>query len=143
MWTVDKYGCVEMARTMDGEFADRDERIRKIRRIHGIARLMDTAVRIPGTGIRFGADSIIGLIPGIGDAGGAVIGLFIVNEARRLGLPNHKLGIMLANIGLDAFGGSIPIVGDLFDIYFKANWRNLEIVLDHFEMSIEDLRQLR
>lgn len=72
-----------------------------------------------------------------------VIGLFIVNEARRLGSPNHKLGIMLANIGLDAFGGSIPIVGDLFDIYFKANWRNLEIVLDHFEMSIEDVRRLR
>ena len=106
---------------MDGEFADRENRIRKICRIHGIARLMHTAVRIPGTRIRFGADSVIGLIPGIGDAGGAAIGLSIVNEARRLGLPNHKLEIMLANIGLDAFGGSIPIVGDLFDIYVKAN----------------------
>lgn len=132
-----------MARTMDDEFADRKGRIRKIRRIHGIARLMDTAVRIPGTGIRFGADSVIGLVPGIGDAGGAVIGLIIVNEARRLGLPNHKLVAMLANIGLDAFGGSIPIIGDLFDIYYKSNWRNLEIVLDHFDMSIEDLRRLR
>jgi hypothetical protein len=132
-----------MARTMDGQFADREDRIRKIRRIHGIARLMDTAIQIPGTRIRFGADSVIGLIPGIGDAGGAVIGLFIVNEARRLGLPNHKLVAMLANIGFDTFGGSIPIIGDLFDIYYKSNWRNLEIVLDHFGMTIEDLRRLR
>jgi hypothetical protein len=76
-----------MARTMDGEFVDREDRIRKIRRIHGIARLMDTAVQIPGTKIRFGADSVIGLVPSIGDAGGALIGLFIVNDARRLGLP--------------------------------------------------------
>jgi hypothetical protein len=100
-------------------------------------------LRLPGTNFRFGADAVIGLVPGFGDVGGAAIGLFIVNEARRLGLPNHKLAIMLANIGLDVFGGSIPIVGDLFDAYFKANWRNLEMALDHFGMSVEDLKRLR
>lgn len=120
---------------------DQEDRVRKLRRIHAIARLMDTAVRIPGTGIRFGADSIMGLIPGIGDAGGALIGLFIVNEARRLGVPNHKLVQMLGNIGLDTFGGSIPLLGDLFDIYFKSNWRNLEIVLDHFGITEDELRR--
>lgn len=132
-----------MASTSD-KFSDQNVRIRRLRRIHAIARLMDTAVRIPGTGIRFGADSVIGLIPGIGDAGGALIGLIIVNEARRLGVPNHKLIKMLGNVGIDAFGGSVPLIGDLFDVYFKANWRNLELVLDHFDMSeAELLRQRR
>lgn len=132
-----------MAQTTYDTFADRTDRVRRLKRMHGIARLMDTAVRLPGTNFRFGADAVIGLVPGFGDVGGAVIGLFIVNEARRLGLPNHKLAMMLANIGVDAFGGSIPIVGDLFDAYFKANWRNLEIALDHFGMSVEDLKRLR
>lgn len=128
-----------MARSGDEAFFDRDERVRRLRRIRGIARLMDTAIRIPGTGIRFGADSILGLIPGIGDAGSALVGLVIINEARRLGVPNPVLFRMLANIGVDTLGGSVPIIGDLFDVYYKSNWRNLELLLDHFNMSEADL----
>jgi len=115
------------------------ERLKRLRRIQAMARVMDTAFRIPGTGISFGADSILGLVPGVGDAGGALVGLLIVNEARRLGVPNATLAKMLGNIGLDTIGGSLPLLGDLFDVYFKSNRRNVQLVLDHFELAPEDL----
>ena len=128
-----------MKRPADGRAIERQELVRRLRRAHAIARVMDTAIRIPGTSIRFGADSVIGLIPGIGDAGGALIGLVIVNEARRLGVSNHLLLKMLANIGLDTFAGSVPVIGDLFDVYFKSNWRNMQLLLEHFEMDEAEL----
>lgn len=105
------------------------DRLVRLRRMRGLARLMDTALRIPGTRFSFGADSVIGLVPGVGDFAGAVISLYIVNEARRLGVPNDKLFKMLVNIGFDAAAGSVPLVGDLFDVYFKSNRRNLDLVL--------------
>ncbi|MET3858380.1 hypothetical protein ABIE40_005537 [Rhizobium sp. OAE497] len=97
-----------------------------------LANLMDTAVGIPGLGIRFGADAILGLIPGIGDIAGSLVGLVIINEARQLGLPREKLVKMFVNLGLDAASGTIPIAGDFFDVYFKSHRRNARIILDHF-----------
>jgi Domain of unknown function (DUF4112) len=128
-----------MTSTAAGRALERQELVRRLRRVHAIARVMDTAIRIPGTGIRFGADSVMGLIPGIGDAGGALIGLVIVNEARRLGVSNQLLLKMLANIGLDTFAGSVPVIGDLFDVYFKSNWRNMQLLLEHFGMDEAEL----
>ncbi|MFT4002420.1 MAG: DUF4112 domain-containing protein [Rhizobium sp.] len=119
------------------------DRIIRLRRMRGLARLMDTALRIPGTRFSFGADSIIGLVPGVGDFAGAAISLYIVNEARKMGVPNDKLLKMLANIGFDAVVGSEPLVGDLFDVYFKSNRRNLELVLDHFGLDHSDLDRSR
>ncbi|MBW9091441.1 DUF4112 domain-containing protein [Rhizobium wenxiniae] len=119
---------------------DQVEKLRRLRRLHGIARLMDTAIRIPGTGIRFGADSVFGLIPVIGDAGGALVGLYIINEARRMGVPPTKLVQMLGNLGVDAVVGSVPVAGDLFDLFFKSHRRNFDVILDHFGMKREDLR---
>ena len=94
---------------------------------------MDTAIRIPGTGIRFGVDSILGLLPGIGDAGSAVVSLLIINEARRLGVPKTLLVHMLYNVGVDTGIGAIPLLGDLFDVYFKANKRNADLILEYFD----------
>ncbi|NDW05168.1 DUF4112 domain-containing protein [Jiella pacifica] len=111
---------------------DRTEHLRRLRRVAKVARLMDTAIRIPGTGISFGGDSIVGLVPGIGDAGTAMVSLWIVNEARRLGMPSHKLAKMVGNVGLDFGLGAVPLVGDVFDLFFKANRKNLAIILDHF-----------
>jgi hypothetical protein len=122
---------------------DHVERLRRLRRMHGLARLMDTAIRIPGTGIRFGADSVFGLIPVIGDAGGALVGLYIINEARRMGVPPAKLVQMLGNLGVDAFVGSVPVAGDLFDLFFKSHRRNLDIVLQHFDIRADELRYAR
>jgi hypothetical protein len=119
------------------------ERLRRLRRLAGIARVMDTAIRIPGTGIRFGADSIMGLIPLVGDAGGAMVGLYIVNEARRMGIPPAKLAQMVGNIALDGVVGSVPMVGDLFDVFFKSHRRNLQIILDHFGVHPDELQQHR
>ncbi|OXT02710.1 hypothetical protein B7H23_07455 [Notoacmeibacter marinus] len=107
------------------------DRTRRLRRVARAARLMDTAVRLPG-GFRLGADSIVGLIPGIGDTATVVVSLWIVNEARKLGVPANKLTRMLGNVGLDYVIGAVPIVGDVFDAVYKANRRNLNMILDHF-----------
>ena len=115
------------------------DHLMRLRRIRGLARLMDTALRIPGTGISFGADSVFGLIPGIGDFGAAAVSLFIVNEARRLGVPKETLFKMLVNVGFDTVAGSVPVIGDVFDVYFKSNRRNLQLVLDHFGLDHADL----
>ncbi len=106
----------------------------RLHRLRQLARIMDTAIRVPGTGIRLGADSIMGLLPIVGDAGGALVGLYIVNEARRLGVPSHKLARMVSNVALDGLVGSVPLVGDVFDVYFKSHRRNVKIILDHFGM---------
>ena len=122
-------------------FADRTERLRRLRRLSGIARLMDTAIGIPGTRIRFGADSVFGLIPLVGDAGGALVGLYIVNEARKLGLPPAKLTRMLGNVAADSVLGSVPLAGDVFDLFFKSHRRNVKMILDHFEIHPDELRE--
>ncbi|WP_430250141.1 DUF4112 domain-containing protein [Neorhizobium sp. DAR64860/K0K1] len=123
--------------------AGRIDRLRRLRRIHGVARMMDTAIGIPGTRFRFGADSIMGLVPLVGDAGGALIGLYIVNEARRMGVPNDKLAKMIGNLAVNSVVGSVPLAGDLFDVFFKSHRRNLNIVLDHFGVTADDLRAKR
>jgi len=112
--------------------------LNRLRRLRLLARMMDTAIRVPGTNIRLGADSILGLLPVAGDAGGALIGLYIVNEARRLGVPSYKLARMISNVALDGLVGSVPLVGDVFDVYFKSHRRNVKIILDHFGMPETD-----
>ncbi|UIJ73045.1 DUF4112 domain-containing protein [Aurantimonas sp. HBX-1] len=108
------------------------DHVRRLRRVSRLARLMDTAIRIPGTSIRFGGDSVLGLIPGVGDVAGGAVGLYIVNEARRLGLPTSKIVKMLGNLGLDVVVGAVPLAGDVADLFFKAHRRNLNIILEHF-----------
>jgi hypothetical protein len=115
------------------------EQLHRLRRIRSVARVMDTAVRVPILGVRIGADSLMGLLPVVGDAAGALIGLAIFNEARRLGLPRDKLAKMLLNLGIDASAGSIPLVGDVFDVYFKSHRRNFIIMMDHFGINEHDL----
>lgn len=115
------------------------EAMRRLATLAKISRLMDTALRIPGTRIRFGADSILGLVPGVGDAAGALVGLAILNEARKLGLPGNKQMQMLGNLATDAVFGSVPVLGDVFDLYFKSHRRNIQIILDHFALTHEDL----
>ncbi|CZT35689.1 DUF4112 domain-containing protein [Rhizobium sp. 9140] len=117
----------------------RVEQLRRLRRLAKLARIMDTAVGIPGTRFRFGADALLGLVPVFGDATGAIIGLAIVNEGRRLGLPKRKIARMLYNLGVDATIGAVPLVGDVFDVYFKAHKRNIRVIMDHFALTENDL----
>ncbi|WP_131113741.1 DUF4112 domain-containing protein [Lichenihabitans psoromatis] len=108
----------------------------RLANLRRIAWLIDGAFRLPFTRFRFGLNSMIGLTPAAGDAVLAVISLYIVNEARRLGVPNAKLLVMLRNVGIEAVVGVVPIVGDLFDMAFKANLRNLAIIEDHIGVSL-------
>ena len=97
-------------------------------RLDRYATLMDTRFRVPGTRIRFGLDPIIGLLPGIGDALGLALSLYVVVEAVRLGVSKRVLFRMLRNVGLEALVGGVPVLGDVFDIAFKANLRNAALL---------------
>src|SRR5215217_983180 len=99
----------------------RTERIARLRRL---AVLLDSAIRLPG-GFRIGADGLIGLAPGVGDALTTALAAYIVYEASQLGLPRHKLWRMAGNVAIDSVVGAVPLLGDLFDVVFKANLRNL------------------
>ncbi|KOX93756.1 hypothetical protein AMS69_07490 [Haloarcula rubripromontorii] len=97
-------------------------------RIRTVAHILDESVRIPGTRFRVGLDPILGLLPIAGDVAMALCSLYIVAEAVRLGVPKRTVVRLLANIAVDATVGSVPVVGDLFDAYWKANVRNAELV---------------
>jgi hypothetical protein len=84
--------------------------------------------RLPGTRFRFGLDGLIGLVPGVGDIAGAVMSSYIILEARRLGASNWTLVRMISNVLIEMVIGAIPIVGDVFDVVFKANVRNLRLI---------------
>ena len=100
-------------------------------RIRTLTHVLDNAVVIPGTEIRFGLDPLLGLLPGGGDAIGSVMSVYIVAECLRLGLPKATLGRMLSNLLLDTVVGAVPIAGDLFDVGWKANSRNLKLLEAH------------
>ena len=102
-------------------------------RLDRYATLMDARFRVPGTRIRFGLDPIIGLLPGIGDALGLALSLYVVVEATRLGVPKRVLFRMLRNVGLEALVGVVPVLGDVFDIAFKANLRNAALLRRYIE----------
>lgn len=108
---------------------DADERERILSELRRVSRIMDSSIGIPGTKYTFGIDSLIGLIPGGGDAAGMLVSLYLIARARRLGLPKRTLAKMVGNMLVDAGVGAVPVVGDAFDFFFKANSRNLDLVL--------------
>ena len=107
-----------------------DETEATLRRLRWLANFLDTAIRLPG-GFRFGADSIIGLTPVVGDLATTAIACYFVYEGGRLGLPKRALAAMAGNVALDLILGATPILGDLADTVFKANVRNLAIIEKH------------
>lgn len=103
----------------------------RLDKLQELSKLMDKAFLIPGTNIRFGVDSIVGLIPGIGDTLTAAISWYIYSFAKPAGVPWHKRIRMLWNIFIDWLIGLIPLFGDIFDVGFKANSKNVEIIMNH------------
>jgi hypothetical protein len=93
-----------------------------------IARLLDSAVGVPGTGIRFGLDALLGVVPGIGDLAGMVLSGYLVLLGARLGVSRAVLLRMLANVAIDTVGGTVPVIGDLFDVAWKSNMRNVTLL---------------
>lgn len=109
------------------------DREAELARLEALAHRMDTFFRVPLIGMRVGLDSILGLIPGIGDTATALPAAYIVYRAHRLGAPTLLLARMGVNVGVDWVIGSIPLVGDLFDLGFKANRRNVALLREHFD----------
>lgn len=102
-------------------------------RVQRLARWLDAGLRVPGTQIRFGVEAVLGLIPVAGDAVGLLLSLWLIELARRAGAPAPLLWRMAANAALDAGAGALPLIGDVFDLLFKANSRNAELLRQHFE----------
>jgi hypothetical protein len=100
----------------------------RLARLRKLAWLLDAQFGLPGTRFRFGVNSVLGLAPVAGDVALGLVSLYLVYEARSLGAPPALLARMLANIGIEVVGGAIPVVGDLFDMAFKANLRNLALL---------------
>jgi hypothetical protein len=101
--------------------------------ISALAKLMDSQFRIPGTEYRFGLDSVIGLIPGVGDLSTFAVSGYMLTLMAKNGASGFVMARMILNILIDAIIGSIPLIGDIFDLGFKANNRNMKLMQEHYQ----------
>jgi hypothetical protein len=104
-----------------------------VARLEAVGRLMDGAFMLPGTNIRLGLDAIIGLVPVAGDVISGLVSSYLIWEARQLGAPRWLIVRMMANTFLDTTLGVIPLVGDAFDLMFRANMKNMALLRRHME----------
>jgi len=118
---------MERASQMHGSNAE------SVARLEALAKLMDGAFVIPGTNIRMGLDGLIGLVPVAGDMVSGLISTYMIWEARQLGAPRWLIARMLANTLLDTTVGAIPVLGDAFDVLFRANMKNMALLRRHME----------
>jgi hypothetical protein len=103
------------------------------RHVQQLSHWMDTAFEVPIVGWRFGWDALIGLVPGVGDVATTVVSIYIVALAAKVGLPRITVARMGLNVALDMLLGSLPLVGDLFDVWWKANKRNAALLAERLE----------
>lgn len=118
--------------------ASAPSRLDAVRRMELMAKLLDNAFVLPGTNQRFGIDAIIGLIPGLGDMATTLLSSYVIWEARNLGVSRIAIGRMLTNLAIHATVGAIPILGDIFDAFFRVNQRNMRIVRSELERISRD-----
>lgn len=111
------------------------EKIATVRKLRQLSNVLDNAIRIPGTSIGIGLDPILGLIPGGGDLLGGILSAYIVFQAFKLGLPRETLIKMVSNIALETITGTVPVFGDVFDVAWKANVKNVELLEAHVNSS--------
>jgi hypothetical protein len=121
----------------------RDDRYAAQRDVELLARWMDSVFEIPIIGFRFGLDAIIGLLPGAGDVVTSFASIYILNAARKFGVPRVTLTRMTLNIAIDLIGGALPFVGDLWDAWWKANQRNADLLRRHIESTPNMERKLQ
>jgi hypothetical protein len=101
--------------------------------IDGFSRLLDTKFRIPGTDVRFGADFLLGLVPGAGDMVSLAMSGVLVATMAKNGASGMLAAKMLFNVALDALVGTIPILGNIFDLFYKANYRNAVLMREYYD----------
>ncbi len=114
--------------------ANNHPHLARMQRLRRFGRLMDSAIGIPGTKFRIGLDPIIGLLPGGGDTAGLIFSSYIVLEAARMGASKSALSTMAFNILLETVVGTVPVVGDIFDVTWKSNIRNIELLEEHLNV---------
>jgi hypothetical protein len=102
-------------------------------RLDTLARFLDSAVRVPGTSIGFGADALMNLIPGVGMLTSKGMSAYLIWEARRLGVPTGTLLRMAGNIGVDFVISAVPLVGWIGDVFYRSNLRNMALLRDHLD----------
>ena len=101
-------------------------------RLDMLATMFDTAFILPGTNVRFGVESLLRLVPGVGDVIASALSCYLLYEARRLGVPRLVFARMASNVALEALVGAVPLAGDAFDVFFRANRRNVALLRKHF-----------
>lgn len=120
--------------------ADRGPHTESLERARRLAQLLDSAFRVPGTSWRIGFDPILGLVPGLGDVATVLPALWIIEIGRRLGVPRRTRLRMLANLGIDMVVGTVPLVGDLADARYRANWRNIALIDEYLARQAQRQR---
>lgn len=118
---------------MDQEFPLGNDPVSIRRRVEALERVLERAFTIPGINRQVGLDAIVGLVPVAGDVIAAAMGLYLVWEARNLGMSRWQLARMTANVGFDTLIGAVPVAGDLFDFLYRSNNRNLRIIRKHLD----------
>ena len=111
---------------------------KKIHSLRRLSQLLDNAIAIPGTKYRLGLDPILGLIPGGGDTIAGALGAYIIIEAARMGIPRKVLWQMVGNILFDTVVGTVPVFGDLFDIAWKANVKNMTLLESNLSVAQQE-----
>jgi hypothetical protein len=104
-------------------------------RLDTLARFLDSAIRVPGTNIRFGADALLNLIPGVGMLTSKGMSAYLIWEARRLGVPMSTLLRMMGNVGVDFVISAIPLVGWVGDVFYRSNLRNMDLLRRHLDKA--------
>ncbi|HEY9596784.1 MAG TPA: DUF4112 domain-containing protein [Cyanophyceae cyanobacterium] len=118
-----------------------DPKLSRLKRVRRLSYILDDAIRIPGTRYSIGLDPIIGLVPGAGDFIGTLLSAYIVVEAARMGLPRGALIQMVSNILFETVIGTVPVVGDLVDVTWKANHKNIDLLEEHLGIPTPPARQ--
>lgn len=103
-----------------------------LQRVEKLAYWLDEFITIPGTGFKIGLESLIGMVPVVGDFAGLVMGGYVVVEAHRLGAPTELKLKMIRNVALDGAIGLVPVLGDIFDFAYRSNRRNVQLLLGHY-----------
>jgi len=117
------------------------EKIHAVERAERLAIWLDARFRLPGTGLRFGFDAIVGLVPGLGDTISALIGLYMLRIGRQIELSRHDMGRMAANLVWGWLIGLVPLLGDCLDLLFRAHLRNATILRRHLQRTVPASRR--
>lgn len=120
-------------RKISGLSPQREKQIEIEESLETLSRYLDNFIKVPGTGFKFGLDSLIGLIPNVGDISTSLVSFYILVAGVRYGVPKITLVRMAFNIGLDYVVGVIPFIGDAFDFFWKANKQNIELIRENGE----------